>query len=158
LTTRFLLNGVQTESNVDPSMPLIYFLRNEQGLKGTRFGCGGEDCGACTLLLDGALKFSCTLLVSDVAGKAIETVEGLHGELAESLRKELAAGGATQCGYCLSGIFVTAYELLRRDSNPTREEVQAALSRSLCRCGAHASILRAIARSIDALASNRASS
>jgi len=158
LTTRFSLNGIQTESNVDPSMPLIYFLRNEQGLKATRFGCGGEDCGACTILVDGALKYSCTLLVSDVAGKSVETVEGLHGNLAEILRKELAVGGATQCGYCLSGIFVTTYELLRRVSKPTREEAKAALSRSLCRCGAHASILRAIARSIDALASSGVSS
>ena len=158
MTTKFSLNGIQTESNVDPSMPLIYFLRNEQGLKGTRFGCGGEDCGACTILVDEALKFSCTLLVSEVAGKSIETVEGLHGKLAEILREELAVGGATQCGYCLSGIFVTTYDLLRRIPNPADEQVKAALSRNLCRCGAHASILRAIARSIDAPSSSGVSS
>ncbi len=141
MTTKFSLNGIQTESNVDPSMPLIYFLRNEQGLKGTE-----------------ALKFSCTLLVSEVAGKSIETVEGLHGKLAEILREELAVGGATQCGYCLSGIFVTTYDLLRRIPNPADEQVKAALSRNLCRCGAHASILRAIARSIDAPPSGGVSS
>jgi nicotinate dehydrogenase subunit A len=153
LTTKFLLNGIETESSVDPAMPLIYFLRNDQSLKATRFGCGGEDCGACTVLVDGALKYSCTFLVSDSAGKSVETVEGLHGRLADVLRDELAIGGATQCGYCLSGIFVTTYELLRRVSNPTSEEIKGALSRNLCRCGAHASILRAIARSIDTLSS-----
>lgn len=149
MTTKFTVNRNEVVSEAPPSTPLLYVLRNELRLTAARFGCGDEDCGACTILVDGMLAFSCTFLVSDAEGREIETVEGLTGRLATILRHELAGAGATQCGYCLSGIFVTACELLRRNPHPSQAEVRSALSRHLCRCGAHASILRAIDRSVE---------
>jgi nicotinate dehydrogenase subunit A len=148
LATKLSVNGQEVEVHSDDSSPLIYVLRNEFGLRGTRFGCGGEDCGACMVLVDGRLQYSCTYLVSDAAGKKIETIEGIKGGVADILRKALVDGGAGQCGYCLSGIFVTTSELIARQK-PSLSELKSALSRHLCRCGAHASILRAIGDAIE---------
>jgi nicotinate dehydrogenase subunit A len=148
LATKFSVNGEEVEVYSDSSSPLIHVLRNDLGLKGTRFGCGGEDCGACTVLVDGRLQYSCSYLVSDAAGKKIETIEGIKGGVADILRKALVDGGAGQCGYCLSGIFVTTSQLIARQS-PSLSELKSALSRHLCRCGAHASILRAIGNAME---------
>jgi aerobic-type carbon monoxide dehydrogenase small subunit (CoxS/CutS family) len=132
---------------------LLNALRNEWGLTGTRFGCGGEDCGACTVLVDGELCFACSKFVGDLAGRQVQTIEGLSGPLADALRHSFIETSAGQCGYCLSGVFVTAYHLLQRIARPTRSEIAAALDRHLCRCGAHASILRAIDLAADRLCS-----
>jgi aerobic-type carbon monoxide dehydrogenase small subunit (CoxS/CutS family) len=150
LATQFFVNGEEVEVRSDTSSPLIHVLRNELGFRATRFGCGGEDCGACTVIVDGELRYSCTYLVSDAAGKTIETAEGLKGEVASILRQALMDAGAGQCGYCLSGIFVTTSELMARKS-PSLPELKSALSRHLCRCGAHASILRAIQTAMKAV-------
>jgi nicotinate dehydrogenase subunit A len=101
------VNGTPVEVQVDGATPLILALRNELGLKGTRFGCGGEDCGACTVLVDSEPKCSCTLQLDDVAQKRVTTIEGLNDRLSEVLRDAILAESAGQCGYCLSGIFIT---------------------------------------------------
>jgi nicotinate dehydrogenase subunit A len=146
------VNGVDREVNEDAATPLLHILRNTLGLQGVRFGCGNEDCGACTVLVDGELFYACTGTLDAVDGKAILTVEGLQGPEADALREAFVAERAGQCGYCLSGIFVNAYTLMRRGGLVTRAEVKARLNRHLCRCGSHPSILRAVSRALEALA------
>jgi nicotinate dehydrogenase subunit A len=146
------INGEPREFEGDEAQPLVLALRNELGLKGVRFGCGGEDCGACTVLIDGEPRFSCTLGLDAVAGHDVVTVEGLRGRLGDILRSSFIEARAGQCGYCLSGIFTSAYALLQRTRKPSREEILMALQRLFCRCGSHPSILRAIARAADVLA------
>ena len=152
--TTFSVNGEAVELQAEESSPLILALRNELGLKGTRFGCGGEDCGACIVLVDCELQYSCTYQVADAAGKDVRTIEGLTGPVADVLRQAMVEAGAGQCGYCLSGIFVTAHELLAAPKRPSQDAVKRALARHLCRCGAHAAILRAIYRAIDTVAAS----
>jgi nicotinate dehydrogenase subunit A len=142
------VNGNPVEVRVDGSTPLILALRNELGLKGTRFGCGGEDCGACMVLVDSEPRYSCTLQLDDVARNRITTIEGLHDGLAEVLREAILAENAGQCGYCLSGIFVTLHHCLSTSAQPKYAEVAEALGRHLCRCGANAAILRAVKRAL----------
>ena len=149
MPTKFWVNGEEVEVTVEGEATLILALRNELGLRGTRFGCGEENCGACTVLINGTLRYSCSLFVQDMSGRRIVTVEGLEGIAADELRTALIEAGAGQCGYCMSGIFVTAYELLSRPRRPSMDDVKLALSRHLCRCGAHAAILRAIAVAIE---------
>jgi aerobic-type carbon monoxide dehydrogenase small subunit (CoxS/CutS family) len=151
---RFQVNGEAVEIGSDGASTLILALRNELGLKGTRFGCGEESCGACTVMIDDRLHYACSIFFEDVAGKRVETVEGLRGPVADALRAALVEAGAGQCGYCLSGIFVTAHDLLSRRRQPSMVEVKQALSRNLCRCGAHLGILRAIAAAIDTIAAS----
>jgi aerobic-type carbon monoxide dehydrogenase small subunit (CoxS/CutS family) len=142
------LNGTAVDLHKDGTTPLILALRNELGLKGTRFGCGGEDCGACMVLVDSEPRYSCTLQLDDVAHKRVTTIEGLNDRLSEVLRDAIVAESAGQCGYCLSGIFVTLHHAISASSQPTSAEVAGALSRHLCRCGANAAILRAVDRAI----------
>jgi nicotinate dehydrogenase subunit A len=145
------INGELQEFDGDLSQLLVLALRNDLGLRGVRFGCGGEDCGACTVLIDGEPRFSCTLGLDAVAGREVVTVEGLNGSAGDALRSSFLEVGAGQCGYCLSGIITSAYALLHRTPKPSRAEVLQALQRHLCRCGSHASILRAIERAADRL-------
>ena len=146
------INGEPREFEGDESQPLVLALRNELGLKGVRFGCGGEDCRACTVLIDGEPRFSCTLGLDAVAGHDVVTLEGLQGRLGEILRSSFIEARAGQCGYCLSGIFMSAYALLEVTRKPSREEISKALQQHLCRCGSHVSILRAIERAAAILA------
>jgi len=146
---RLKVNGAPVEVRVDGSTPLILALRNELGLKGTRFGCGGEDCGACMVLVDSEPRYSCTLQLDDVARNRVTTIEGLNDGLAEVLREALLAENAGQCGYCLSGIFVTLHHCLATSAQPKYAEVAEALGRHLCRCGANAAILRAVKRALE---------
>ena len=143
------VNGTTVEVRADGTTPLILALRNELGLKGTRFGCGGEDCGACTVLVDSEPKYSCTLQLNDVAQKRITTIEGLNDRLAEVLRNAILTESAGQCGYCLSGIFVTLHHCISESAQPRYTEVAGALRRHLCRCGANAAILRAVDRALE---------
>jgi len=143
------VNGTPVEVQVDGATPLILALRNELGLKGTRFGCGGEDCGACTVLVDSEPKCSCTLQLNDVAQKRVTTIEGLNDRLSEVLRDAILAESAGQCGYCLSGIFVTLHHSIASSAQPKYTEVAGALGRHLCRCGANAAILRAVDRTLE---------
>jgi nicotinate dehydrogenase subunit A len=137
------INGVAHRVDVDPDTALLYVLRNDLGLVGTRFGCGIGVCGACTVLVDGVPVTACTTRVADVAGRTVTTVEGLAGH---RLPEAFLAEQAGQCGYCLSGILVRAAGLLAARPRPTEADVRAALDGNVCRCGAHNRIVRAVLR------------
>ena len=145
------INGRPTRVSADEQATLLDVLRNELGLRATRFGCGIEQCGACMVLVDGGPVYSCTRLVSTLPGKAVVTVEGLaaDGSLGP-LQQAFIAEQAGQCGFCLSGILVSAKALLDRNSSPSRAEITAALDKNLCRCGAHNRIIRAVERAASA--------
>lgn len=145
------INGTRTTLTEEGSLPLLLALRNVLGLKGVRFGCGGEDCGSCMVLVGNEPRYSCTTAIDAIDGQAITTVEGLTDETAQTLREAFLAERAGQCGYCLSGIFVTAYSLLRGSRQLTKSDIATGLSRHLCRCGSHPSILRAVERAASRL-------
>jgi nicotinate dehydrogenase subunit A len=141
------VNGAEHRLTLDPETPLLWALRDDLGLRGTRYGCGAAECGACKVLVDGTARPSCELSVAAAEGAEIETIEGLAARHpAEPLIAALIAEQAGQCGYCLPGIVIAARALLDANPAPTRTEIAAALAENLCRCGAHLRILRAIAR------------
>ena len=147
MTIKINVNGRSHEVAADAETPLLYVLRNELKLKGTRFGCGQGQCGACTVLLDGKPVQSCDMPVSAAAGKAITTIEGLGSVAAmHPLQRAFVTEQAAQCGYCVSGIIMSAKALLDANPRPTETEIRAALKGNLCRCGTHQRILRAIRR------------
>jgi nicotinate dehydrogenase subunit A len=152
MTLRLQVNGRAVEIDADANAPLLELLRNGLGLRGSRFGCGLEQCGACMVLLDGEPVYACTLAAGAAAGRNVVTVEGL-GTPAKPhpLQAAFLEEQAGQCGYCLSGILIAAKALLDRNPNPSRTEIAAALDRNLCRCGAHNRIMRAVARAAAAL-------
>ena len=139
---KFTLNGKPVEASSNGNAPLLYVLRNDFGLVGTRFGCGSGQCGACFVLIDGKPMASCDLPVSFVENKSVTTVEGLN----HRVQKALVAEQAAQCGYCMSGIIVSAAALLARNSSPSEKEVKEALDKNLCRCGSHNRVVRAVMR------------
>jgi nicotinate dehydrogenase subunit A len=141
------VNGARYAVAVEPETPLLYVLRNDLKLKGTRFGCGVGLCGACTVVIDGKAVQSCDIPVAAAVGKQITTIEGLATvEKLHPLQSAFIAEQAAQCGYCASGIIMSAYALLARKPRPSNEEIVAAIDGNLCRCGTHARILRAIRR------------
>ena len=141
------VNGVERAVRAEPSTPLLYILRNDLGLKGTRFGCGEGHCGSCTVLLDGNAVQSCDTPLWSAAGREITTVEGLsQNGTPHPLQQAFIGEQAAQCGYCINGIMMSAIALLKRNPDPSEAEIIAALDRNLCRCGTHTRILRAIAR------------
>jgi nicotinate dehydrogenase subunit A len=142
-----IVNGRSVHVDTDGTKPLLSVLRDELALRGTRFGCGTEQCGACMVLIDGEPAYSCTRAIESVAGRTVTTVEGLWSDdTLHPLRQAFLDEQAGQCGYCLSGILVSAAALLTRNPRPSRAEIAAALDPHLCRCGAHNRILRAVAR------------
>jgi nicotinate dehydrogenase subunit A len=144
---RLQINGAERTSDADPGASLLSVLRGSFGLTGTPFGCGADQCGACNVMVDGQAVASCTTPLWAAAGKEIVTVEGLGTpERPHPLQRAFLAEQAGQCGYCLPGILISAAALLRRNSDPSEQEVRAALDRNLCRCGAHNRIVRAILR------------
>ena len=150
---RLIINGAPAQVEADPDTPLLYALRNDLQLKGTRFGCGSGQCGACFVLIDGHPAPSCDTPLWSAGGKAITTVEGLGagGEL-HPLQKAFLEEQAAQCGYCTSGILISAAALLKNNPRPTENEVRAALDRNLCRCGSHNRMVRAVLRAATAVA------
>jgi nicotinate dehydrogenase subunit A len=131
-----------------PDTPLLDILRNTLGLTGTRFGCGLEQCGACMVLIDGQPVQSCNAALDAVAGKQITTIEGLAGGDGKlhPLQQAFLDEQAGQCGYCLSGILISAKALLDRNPSPSRADITAALDDNLCRCGSHVRIIKAVER------------
>jgi nicotinate dehydrogenase subunit A len=136
------VNGMERTVEAAPETPLLYLLRNDLGLPGTRFGCGSGQCGACFVLVDGRAMASCDLPISFVAGKKITTIEGLGGD--HPVQKALERHQAAQCGYCMSGIVMAAVALLSKNPKPGEGEVRAALDKNLCRCGSHNRVVKAI--------------
>jgi len=135
----------------DASEPLLYVLRNDLGLTGTKFGCGLAQCGACTVLLAGRPVRSCTLPVQAAVGQAITTIEGIGSpEHPGALQAAFIAEEAAQCGYCTAGMVMTATALLSQTPRPTAQQVRDALAGHLCRCGSHVRVLRAVMRAAAA--------
>jgi nicotinate dehydrogenase subunit A len=145
-TYRLSVNGAIHQVTVDyADTPLLYVLRDDLKLKGTRFGCGTGECGACTVLIDGRAAKSCDVPVWSAEGEAIITIEGLGTvHQLHPLQRAILDLQAAQCGYCLSGIIMKAVELVQRDASPARAKIVEALAANLCRCGAHTRIVKAI--------------
>jgi nicotinate dehydrogenase subunit A len=136
--------------DVDETTSLLETLRNHLGLMGTRYGCGLEQCGACTVLIDGQPAFACTRETGTVAGRTVTTIEGLGtADRLHPLQQAFLDEQAGQCGYCLSGIILSAKALLDRHPKPTRTQIVEALDRHLCRCGTHQRIIRAVERAAE---------
>ena len=146
------VNGVQHTVHAEPDTPLLYVLRNDLKLKGAKFGCGQGLCGSCMVLIDGHNMMSCDTPLWAAAGKAITTIEGL-GSLAASraLQRAFIAEQAAQCGYCISGVIMTAAALLERNADPGEADIKQALARNLCRCGTHTRIIKAVRRAAKEL-------
>ena len=144
-TIGFKLNGKAVSVEVAPSRTLLWVLRYDLGLTGTKFGCGEGLCGACTVIVNGKAERSCTLEVKAVAGKAVTTIEGLakNGEL-HPLQKAFLEHDALQCGYCAPGMIMNAYGLLLSTPRPSRSQIIEHMDGNLCRCGAHQRIVQAI--------------
>ena len=142
---RFTLNGKKTEITTNPNQTLLWVLRNQLGLTGTKFGCGTGFCGACTVLIDREPARSCMLPVSDIAGKDLMTIEGLsrNGKL-HPVQQAFIDHDALQCGYCTPGMILTATGMLMKNPSPTRQEIIDGLEDNLCRCGAHTRIIDAV--------------
>jgi nicotinate dehydrogenase subunit A len=137
------VNGREHEVSAEAKTPLLYVLRNDLGLKGSRFGCGAGQCGACMVVMDGAAVPSCDTPLWSAAGKDITTVES---QKLDALRQIFIEEQAAQCGYCIDGIMVAAFALLSKNPSPGDAEIRQALDRNLCRCGTHVRILKAIHR------------
>jgi nicotinate dehydrogenase subunit A len=151
------VNGREHEVAADPKTPLVYVLRNDLKLKGTRFGCGTGNCGACTVLMDGNAIQSCDTPLWAAAGREVTTIEGLGSESApHPLQRAFIEEQAAQCGYCINGILLTAAAFLAKHPEFTDPELRAALGRHLCRCGTHVRILRAIRRAAAAASATAA--
>ena len=144
------VNGAAHTVAADPETPLLYVLRNDLKLKGSRFGCGQGLCGACMVIVDGKAVQSCDVPVNAVAGKSITTIEGI-GTPADPhpLQRAFIAEQAAQCGYCASGIIMSAKALLDVNPKPSEGEIRAALAGNLCRCGTHTRMLRAIRSALE---------
>ena len=134
-TITLRVNGQEQTVDVSPDTPLLWVLRDTLGLTGTKYSCGIGLCGACTVHLDGQATRSCTIPVSEVAGREITTIEGLSGDGDHPLQQAWLAENVSQCGYCQPGQIMTAAALLAENPNPTDDEIDAAMSHNLCRCG-----------------------
>ena len=148
------VNGEARQVGAPQATSLLEVLRNHLGLMGTRYGCGLEQCGCCMVLVDGQPAYACTRELGTVAGRRVTTIEGLGtADKPHPLQQAFLDEQAGQCGYCLSGILISAKSLLDRNPNPSRAEIVAALDKHLCRCGAHQRILRAVERAAASLRS-----
>jgi nicotinate dehydrogenase subunit A len=146
----FTVNGTEVSVSAGADTPLLDVLRNHLGLKGTKFGCGLEQCGCCMVLIDGAPEKSCGRALSTIAGKSVLTIEGLGTpERPHPLQTAFLDEQAGQCGYCLPGILISAKALLDRNPKPSRAEIAQALDGNICRCGSHIRIIRAIEKVRD---------
>ena len=155
-TLSFLVNGRPISLRVDGTTPLLSVLRDDLDLRGSKFGCGTEQCGACMVLIDGKPEYSCSREAATVAGKTVTTVEGLSGTSGlHPLQQALLDEQAGQCGYCLSGILISAMALLASNPKPSRADISAALDPHLCRCGIHNRVIRAVQKAATVIAGAR---
>ncbi len=147
---KFTLNGAAVDLPVsDPTMPLLWAIREIAGLTGTKFGCGIAQCGACTVHLDGTPIRSCSIPVSAVEGKSITTIEGLSPDGTHALQQAWQELDVAQCGYCQSGQIMSAAALLAKTPNPTDEQIDAAMQGNVCRCGTYQRIRAAIHKAAE---------
>ncbi len=139
------VNGVSHEADVEPRQLLVYFLREQLGLKGTNVGCDTSSCGACTVLLDGESVKSCNLLAAQADGSDVTTIEGLaDGDELHPMQQAFHEYHALQCGYCTPGFVMAAVSLLKEQPNPSEEEIRVGLEGNLCRCTGYHNIVRAV--------------
>jgi len=142
----FTVNGQAASSDAPPATPLLWIVREQLKLTGTRFGCGAGLCGACMVHIDGKRAFSCQTAISEVEGRAITTIEGLSPDSSHPVQKAWLAERVPQCGYCQSGQIMSAVDLLKANPHPTRDEIVEHMSTNICRCGSYPRIVRAIER------------
>jgi aerobic-type carbon monoxide dehydrogenase small subunit (CoxS/CutS family) len=148
----FTLNGRAVHLDLDDERPLLWVLRLDLGLTGTKFGCGAALCGACTVLVNDEAVRSCSVMVGEVEGKRVLTIEGLaQGEALHPLQEAFVAHSGFQCGYCTPGMILSAWALLLRNPRPTEAEIVDHLDGNLCRCGSHVRVLRAVREAADAM-------
>ncbi|QFU77268.1 (2Fe-2S)-binding protein [Halioglobus maricola] len=152
-TVAFLLNGENTNIDIEPDTPLLWVLRDELNFTGTKFGCGMGLCGACTVHLEGTAVRSCSLPISAVEGKAVTTIEGLAPGGDHPLQQAWIAENVPQCGYCQSGQIMSAASLLASNPNPSDDDIDSAMSGNICRCGTYGRIRKAIKRAAPAVQS-----
>jgi len=147
---RLTVNGREHEVAVEPWWTLLYVVREELGLTGAKEGCGTGDCGACSMLVDDRLITSCILLAVEADGAQVVTIEGLSGDgQLHPIQRAFAEEGAVQCGYCIPGMIMASYDLLRRCPHPTLEDVRQALAGNLCRCTGYSKIYQAVLKAAE---------
>lgn len=149
------VNGSTYEVDTEPETPLLWVLRDSIGLTGTKFGCGIAQCGVCTVHIDGQPMRSCITPVSSVAGRDITTVEGLSEDNSHPVQQVWIENSVPQCGYCQSGQIMSAAALLETNPNPSDDQINAAMSGNLCRCGTYPRIRKAVRRASDLILSSR---
>ena len=146
---RFTVNGKQRAVDVDPDMPLLWILRDELSLTGTKYGCGIGVCGACTVLEGSTAVRSCQITAAEAAGKRFTTIEGLSADGTHPCQRAWIESDTAQCGYCQPGMIMTACALLKAFANPTDAEIDAEISQHVCRCGSYPRIRKAIHRAAE---------
>jgi aerobic-type carbon monoxide dehydrogenase small subunit (CoxS/CutS family) len=142
---KLTVNGKTHDLDVEGDTPLLWVIRDDVGLTGTKFGCGVGACGACTVLLEGEPARSCVLPMSAVAGRSITTIEGLSADKSHPVQKAWIAESVPQCGYCQSGMILTAAALLKRKAHPTDTDIDSAMT-NICRCGTYDRVRKAVHR------------
>ena len=146
MPVQFSVNARSFTSNAPPQTPLLWVIREQLKLTGTKFGCGAGLCGACMVHIDGKRAFSCQTQLSEVAGRAVTTIEGLSSDSSHPVQKAWLAERVPQCGYCQSGQIMSAAALLKDNPSPSREQIVEHMSTNICRCGTYPRIVRAIER------------
>lgn len=145
MTLKLTINGIDHEVSAETDTPLVYVLRDELKLKGTKLGCGLEQCGACAVLVDGRPVMSCVTPVSAFEGKSVITIEGIEdSETGRRVQAAFVSASAAQCGYCTAGLVVATTALLEGNPSPSRDQISEALTPHLCRCGSHPRVFRAV--------------
>ena len=146
----FTLNGHPTSTASSPETPLLWALRDEKNLVGVKFGCGAGLCGACTVIIDGRQTQSCLTRLSDVAGKTVQTIEGLSGDVAKAVTEAWIKAQAPQCGYCQPGFVMAAIAVISADPKQSRDQALSQLT-NICRCGSYDAIRLAVGHALDSL-------
>jgi isoquinoline 1-oxidoreductase alpha subunit len=143
--TRFTVNNQPVQYKLDARTPLLWALRDASNLTGTKYGCGSGDCGACTVDIDGAAVRSCQVTIGAIEGSFVTTIEGLAENRAHPVQRAFLAANVGQCGYCIPGMVMAASALLRKNRNPSDEDIAAAIT-NLCRCGVYPRLIEAVGR------------